>query len=118
MSTKDLLNEYNELAASVGRKPLKVWKESKAKLQHRIDALKHTIEDTDDATNDDATNDEDSDFVTIAELARELGRNPKVVRAKLRRVYDDADADVPKPIGDRWKFARDEREALIELITS
>jgi len=113
MSTKDLLNEYNELAARLDRKPLKVWKESKAKLQARINALRA------DLPADDANDNADADVVTLADLARELGRNPKVIRAKLRRIYNDDElgpTDLPKPIGDRWVFARNERDAVLELI--
>lgn len=118
MSTKDLLKEYNDLAARIDRKPLKAWKESKAKLEARIEAMRTDLElEALDSKPEDASGD-DPDVVTLADLARELGRNPKVIRAKLRRLYNGDNAELPTPIGDRWTFARDAREAVLELIGS
>jgi hypothetical protein len=40
-----------------------------------------------DATNN-ATNDATPKTFSVAQLTRDLGKNPKMVRARLRRVYD------------------------------
>ena len=58
--------------------------------------------------------------VKVADLARELGKDPKTVRARLRRMYksDDA-ADLPQPIQvGKWVYREEDRDALTELIST
>ena len=57
----------------------------------------------------------------IADLCRDLERDPKAVRASLRRMYgkDDA-ASLPQPIADaslRWTYLEEDREAVTSLIS-
>lgn len=59
--------------------------------------------------------------VKIADICRDAGKDPKTIRARLRRMYasDDA-ADLPQPIADsgqRWTFAEEDRDAVIALVT-
>jgi hypothetical protein len=44
IATKDLLVELNELREELGLKPLKSWKESRAKLEDRIDELDEQVQ--------------------------------------------------------------------------
>ena len=110
MTTKALLAEYNERAAAVGAKQLKTWKGSKAQLQAKLDALPAPSKKTPKR---------ETNGVSVADLAREAGKNPKVVRAKLRRLYanGDTNAALPKPIDkSRWVFDESDREAIAELV--
>lgn len=59
--------------------------------------------------------------VKLADVCKELGKDPKTVRARLRRMYagDDA-ADLPQPIADagqRWTFPEESRDAVVALVT-
>jgi len=59
--------------------------------------------------------------VSIAAIAREeLEIDPKVARAKMRRIYraEDAPKDLPKPIKDgSWTFDAKHHDALVALLT-
>jgi len=83
MTTNELLTKYNLLASRAGKKPLKAWKDSKAKLQARIDALVPTEQVPSKPAKKPVANGEST--MSVADVARELGINPKVARAKLRR---------------------------------
>lgn len=58
--------------------------------------------------------------VRLADVCKELGKDPKTVRARMRRLYADEDAaDLPQPIADagqRWTFAEEAREAVVALV--
>jgi hypothetical protein len=58
----------------------------------------------------------------VAEFAKANEMDPKVVRAKLRRIYNAKDADksaLPKPIKEgSWVFAMSDAEAVQALITA
>lgn len=60
--------------------------------------------------------------VKLAEVCRELGKDPKTVRARLRRVYAGEDAaNLPQPIddaGQRWTFREEDREAVVAMVTN
>jgi len=63
----------------------------------------------------------DVNRVTLAALARELKKDPKTVRARFRRMYDqDADKKLPQPIDSRqrWTFNVADRDALTALINA
>lgn len=64
---------------------------------------------------------DDPSKITIAALSRELGKDPKTVRARLRRLYDqDADKVLPQPVegGQRWTFDVSKKDALLALIAN
>ena len=57
---------------------------------------------------------------TVSELCKEAGKDPKTVRARLRRLYAKDDvSDLPVPVEgkQRWTFAEGDREAVAALIT-
>jgi hypothetical protein len=59
--------------------------------------------------------------VTVAALCKEAGKDPKTVRARLRRMYaadDTSDLPVPVTGKQRWTFAEDDREAVEALIAN
>ena len=59
--------------------------------------------------------------VTVAELCKEAGKDPKTVRARLRRLYNAEDiSDLPVPVEgkQRWTYPEDAREAVMSLITN
>lgn len=91
-ATRDLLITLNTLREQNGQVPLKSWKSSRAKLEEAIAKLtpaetpapkakkakKAKVAKADAPT-------KSSDDLSVADIARELGINPKVARAKLRR---------------------------------
>lgn len=59
--------------------------------------------------------------VTLSEICKEEGKDPKTVRARTRRLYDceDPDPDLPETLdgyGNRWTFHEDNREAVRALV--
>ena len=76
-TTAQLLVEYNSMVPA--DKQLKAWKDSKAKLQARIDSAYEALAKKMVTTPPVASKEN-----TAAYWARKLGKNPKVVRAKLR----------------------------------
>lgn len=94
----ELLVTHNELALKAGRTPLKVWKGSKEKLQERIEVLDPrdnpitvesltAIKKLEDKLIEKAIKqkEESDNTLSISQIAKEVGLNPKVARAKLRR---------------------------------
>lgn len=58
---------------------------------------------------------------TIATLSRELGKDPKTVRARLRRLYDqDTEKKLPRPIEgrQRWTFNVSDKDAMTKILAS
>lgn len=54
--------------------------------------------------------------LTISDLSREMDRDPKVVRAKLRRLKKKG-AVLPSPIpGTQWTFKFADKQQLVQLI--
>jgi hypothetical protein len=92
------LTTLNTLRTAAGMKPLKAWKESKAKLVAAIEKL---------------TPKTNGNEVTIAQLARELGINPRVARAKCRRRRAELNAQ-----GKAWSFPAAAREQLVKFLTA
>lgn len=61
------------------------------------------------------------DGVRVADVARDLKLNPKQVRARLRKLYRDADvrASLPAPVANHtWTFREEDRDAVVALIRS
>ncbi len=117
MTTKQLTKKHNIIATSVGAKTIKTWKDSKAKLQARIDKLLAAIEKKAPAKKTPEKKTKSEGGMSLADLARELSINPKVARAKIRR-----QKSLPLNVNDengRWKaFDRDGdvHKALVTIL--
>ena len=120
------LNELNALRTAAGMKPLKVWKASKAALQTAIDKLQETTAETAERefheadqvvpkTAEAPVNVKrkalNASGVSISEIAKSLGMNDKVARAKLRRR-----TDVPRLEGKAWSFAEKDVAKVKEIL--
>ena len=79
------LAKLNEYRARQGKKPLKTWKETAAKLDATLAAL---------AAEFDAP--KTSKHTTLSRIARELGIDPKTARAKLRKKHGAAWKALPE----------------------
>jgi signal recognition particle subunit SEC65 len=58
---------------------------------------------------------------TIAALARELEKDPKTVRARLRRMYDqDKDHVLPRPVEgrQRWTYNVSDKDAMTKILSA
>jgi ribosomal protein L24 len=60
--------------------------------------------------------------IKLADIAREMEKDPKAVRARFRKMYagDDA-AKLPQPLkgaGSRWTFAAKDRAAVEALVST
>ena len=58
---------------------------------------------------------------TIAELSKQHGRNPKAVRAKLRKMDKNDDSKLPQTVKGgqgRWTFAVKDLEAMTTIVLS
>jgi hypothetical protein len=131
------LNTLNTLLVAAGKKPLKVWKGSKAALEARIamfaaekpehDAAKLTDplptgvlppavaelkKKIAKAKAKETTAIKEATMYTLADLARAANVNPKVARAKLRR-----HAKTEKWLKrDTWTFDATEKKKVEELL--
>ena len=120
------LTELNTLRVAAGMKPLKAWKESKAKLDAAVKKLAadgdvaEEINQLNDAAEKSAATKSSkktskttsakpaakkatTEGVKVSTIAEELGIDPKVARAKLRRHF----GDTPKSGGGQWVFTKD-----------
>lgn len=124
MSIKQLLNEYNELAKAHGKMKLTSWKQSKEKLEARLEELRELEQghgkmkpknkelvdkliEKEVKRKIEAEND-----LNVVKIAVEEGFNPKVARAKLRR-------SGLKSNEGRWpvvKRGSKEHKELVELL--
>jgi hypothetical protein len=111
------LATLNTLRAKNGMPPLKAWKESKAKLEAAIGKLaakaplkdqlevsakpkdKPAAKDKPAKVTKPAAKKANVEGVSVSTIAKELGIDPKVARAKLRR-----QDDVPCIEGSQWLF--------------
>lgn len=117
------LNELNALRTAAGMKPLKAWKESKAKLAEAITKLqsKTTVTQQLEATvraiptvNQKTVKVRELrklEGVSIIDIAKELKVDPKVARAKLRRR-----TDVPRLPGKAWTFDASQVKLIKEIL--
>lgn len=55
------------------------------------------------------------DEITVADIARELGKSPKIVRAKLRRHEDKLKALHTKG-QDRWTFPKSAKKEIVKIL--
>ena len=140
IATKDLLMELNELRKEKGMKPLKAWKESRAKLEAAIDKLDNEVVGDKESPAEEARVErkagrkrpakkkpdpkkkptgkkrgpqpKNDGLLSVSDIAREIGIDPKVARAKLRRYGE-------KPEDGRWPRVKPnskEHKQLIETM--
>lgn len=63
----------------------------------------------------------DATKFTIASLARDLGKDPKAVRARLRTMYDrDTEKKLPRPVEgrQRWTFNVSDKDAMTKILSA
>lgn len=131
-ATAEQITSYNELVKAANKadptlkaKPIKAWPHGAKALQARIDSLadvvgavpakvKATAKDAKPAKVKDAK--PASDTVTVADMARATGQNPKVVRARLRRMYAKDAKNLPTPIDARWAFAKKDEAKVLAMV--
>ena len=127
MTATNLLGTYNELVTraneldpTLNAKPIKIWKGKKADLQAKIDSLADVCASLAPSKpkKTKKTTEPRADVVTVAELARRTEQNPKVVRARLRRLYAKNTADLPTPVDGPWTFARTDETRVLALIST
>ena len=134
ITTADLLKELNELREEKGMKPLKAWKQSRTKLEAEIDKLdEEVVGDTGSPAEENrkerkakrkkpakkkasgkkrGPQPKNDGLLSVSDIAREIGIDPKVARAKLRRNGE-------KPEDGRWPRVKPnskEHKKLIELM--
>jgi hypothetical protein len=140
-ATSELLNKLNVLRAANNKPQLKSWKESRAKLEAAIASLEaSTITATLDNEPDDYArvfdepvaiaepqppndgarkpkpvreimDDIKAGTITLADIARELQLNPKVLRAKMRRLTIP-----PQYVVGKHTYYAAHKDAIIEII--
>lgn len=110
-SVAALLVTYNELASNVDAPTIAKWNGTKAKLIERIDALRASTRRSRKSTDT---------VIALADIARDAGVNPKVARAKLRRLKAAKKLTIkPATKNDKdWVFNKDDADAVAELIRS
>jgi hypothetical protein len=117
----DLVARANELDPTLNAKPIKIWKGKKSDLQAKIDSLADVCASlaprTSKPKKEKKTTEPRADVVTVAELARRVDQNPKVVRARLRRLYSKGTADLPTPVEGPWTFSRKDETRVLALIS-
>ena len=109
-TTKERLAHLNSLRELAGLKPVNTWKESKDKLEAAIAKLEEPAsatapeKKTSKAKEKREAPEANPDTFTLGDIARELGKNPKVLRAKFRRLYPSHDG--------AWEFANSRRKEI------
>ena len=108
-TTATLYNEYVQLADVAKRKALaKSSFANKARIVEAIAALKETLRTRSRKSTDE--------LIALADIAREIGMNPKVARAKCRIA---APNELPERVGDEgWVFNRDDHDRVVEFLTA
>jgi hypothetical protein len=113
MTGRELTATYNAITG----KTIKAGSYSRPKLVKMIeDAWADTpVRETADVPADEPKKDA-PELVAVADIARELGLNPKVVRARLRRLYASGRiSELPAP-QTGWTFLPRDREAITRII--
>lgn len=96
---------HNELATHFDDvKPIGKFSGSKAAMQTKLDALQARF---------DAIQAARSNTFKPADLARDLGVNGKVLRAKIRRMRDNP--DFPRPVSGN-AYHNDDRDTIVNLL--
>ena len=131
MTTKEALARLNELRVARGEQPYKAWKESRAKLDAKLATYEQPTPElaTPQASLFDAAIEEHIEAaveldkkpskkiignaytITLADIARLLNLNPKIARAKMRRIRVPEGAEVSK-----HTYAIDYKETIINLL--
>lgn len=111
MTTTTVLTEkLNTLRIAAGMSPLKSWKGSRAKLNEQIEKLEREAKKNKPAK---APKKASSDTITLADIARELDINPKVARAKMRRVTVPAGFEA-----ERHTYYLERKQWVIDTLTT
>jgi len=116
----EMLDEHNKLAKKLGKLTLSSWKQDKGKLQSRIDALSSEVTPVDKKPKFTKKDEEaiekvakkkvqDDNMLSVADVAEEIGMNPKVARAKLRRKGKKSNEG-------RWEMMKRNSDAHKDLI--
>lgn len=83
----------------------------------KVDELKDLLADLEEAVAEATA----PPTVTVAEIARELDKDPKTVRARLRRLEKAEDNSIPPTIEgakQRWTWNEEHREAVTALVAN
>jgi hydroxymethylpyrimidine/phosphomethylpyrimidine kinase len=111
----DLVAEYNELAKSLGKPEIttKSFNGTNGALTAAIEELRASMSPRRRAM----TN---ADQIAVVDIAREMNLNAKLARAKLRRLYANAEnVDLPPTLGERnWVYSREHLPRVRELLLS
>jgi hypothetical protein len=112
-----VLTRYNALRQKLGLEPLPTWTGTPEELLEAITKLQATVDKPAKGKAQGKAKKADkpaapaSDTFTVADLARDLDRDPKVVRAKLRG------KDLPPFAGDRkWTWSNEHRDRVASLV--
>lgn len=127
MTTKEALEQLNALRIANGEKPYKAWKESRAKLdaklaqytpQHNVTPALVEVAETPaaDVPAKPAVKKLEAPVgnaltVTLADIARELNLNPKIARAKMRRIRVPEGAEKAKHV-----YNIDFKQTIIDML--
>lgn len=125
MTTAELLAKLNSLRANANKPPLKAWKESRAKLEAAVAALTPAMPaEVITAAEEPAANvaasvpkaskavrPGNAFTVTLANIARELNLQPKIARAKMRRIRLPEGVEVSK-----HTYAVDHKQTVIDML--
>lgn len=107
ITTKERLAHLNSLRERDGLKPISVWKDSKLKLEAAIDKLEQVaVVEAKKPAKRIESKVANPDVFTLGDVARELNKNPKVLRAKFRRLYPNHDG--------AWEFPNSKRKEIME----
>jgi hypothetical protein len=101
-TTATLFAELNARRIAADMKPLKTWKASTAALEAAVAKLTPVPTAT-----------EQGETITVAAVARELGINPKVARAKCRRHAEKLSVDYTN---DGWVFVASRKAELVAFL--
>jgi hypothetical protein len=118
MTGRELTATYNAITG----KTIKAGSYSRPKLVKMIEdawadtPVRETADVPADEPKKDAPKKDAPELVAVADIARELGLNPKVVRARLRRLYASGRiSELPAP-QTGWTFLPRDREAITRII--
>lgn len=136
-ATAAQITSYNELVKAANKadptlkaKAIKTWPHGAKALQARIDSLADVVgavpakanakapkakATAKDAKAKDAKPAKDANAISVADLARATGQNPKVVRARLRRMYAKDAKNLPTPT-DGWTFNKKDEARVMALV--
>lgn len=139
-----MLEQLNALRMKAGKKPLKAWKGSVAQIKEQIEKFSRDlapVTQAKPAVAKGAYKDKkqaarsigklkrktkaqapakgeakpaNANVIRLADIAQEMNIDPKVARAKFRRLGEEA----PVVAGDGWVFAPKQREEVMKALKS